>query len=219
MSDSRSVQVPPIVRPQPAWRGLAIVFAAALVATGCASTPDVPEQSGAQVEERSVGAVTKPTPKDALPQKPVGQPDIGSRPIAAEPPGGGNLPAVLRDPKSLLSKRSIYFDYDSNALRDEYRPIVQAHARFLLDNPRLRVTLQGNTDERGSREYNLALGQRRADAVRQAMSVLGVSDKQMEPVSFGEERPRVPGSTEAAYAENRRADIVYDGEDKPPVGK
>ncbi|MFO0004292.1 MAG: OmpA family protein [bacterium] len=96
---------------------------------------------------------------------------------------------------------------------------MQAHARFLLDNPRLRVTIQGNTDERGSREYNLALGQRRADSVRQAMSVLGVTDKQMEPVSFGEERPRRPGNTEADYAENRRADIVYDGEDKPPVGK
>jgi peptidoglycan-associated lipoprotein len=126
---------------------------------------------------------------------------------------------VLRDPKSLLSKRSIYFDYDSNSLRDEYRPIVQAHARFLLENPRLRITIQGNTDERGSREYNLALGQRRADSVRQAMAVLGVTDKQMEPVSFGEERPRASGSTEADYAENRRADIVYDGEDKPPVGK
>jgi peptidoglycan-associated lipoprotein len=102
---------------------------------------------------------------------------------------------------------------------NEFRPMVQAHARFLLDNPKLRITIQGNTDERGSREYNLALGQRRADAVRQAMSVLGVTERQMEPVSLGEERPRASGSTEAAFAENRRADILYDGEDKPPVGK
>ena len=221
MSDSRSFAA--VSNPDDtsarAWRALATACVAALLAAGCASTPDTAEQSGAQVEERSVGAAGKPSAKDALPQKPVGQPDIGSKPIAAEPAGGGNLPAVLRDPKSLLSKRSIYFDYDSNSVRDEYRPIVQAHAHFLLDNPRLRVTIQGNTDERGSREYNLALGQRRADSVRQAMSVLGVTDKQMEPVSFGEERPRRPGNTEADYAENRRADIVYDGEDKPPVGK
>ena len=219
MSDSRSPAGSPKDPSPRAWRGLVAACAAALLAAGCASTTDPSEQSGAQVEERSVGAVAKPATKDALPQKPVGQPDIGSKPIAAEPAGGGNLPAVLRDPKSLLSKRSIYFDYDSNALRDEYRPIVQAHARFLLENPRLRVTIQGNTDDRGSREYNLALGQRRADSVRQAMAVLGVTDKQMEPVSFGEERPRASGSTEADYAENRRADIVYDGEDKPPVGK
>ena len=81
------------------------------------------------------------------------------------------------------------------------------------------MLIQGNTDERGSREYNLALGQRRADAVRQAMAVLGVTERQMEPVSLGEERPRASGSTEAAYAENRRADILYDGEDKLPAGK
>lgn len=221
MSDNRSLSGSSTVPPRQGWKGLAAACAAVLLAAGCASTPDSAEQSGAEVQERSVGVQPpgKPTGKDALPQKPVGQPDIGSRPIATEPPGGGNLPAVLRDPKSLLSKRSIYFDYDSNSLRDEYRPIVQAHARFLLENPRLRITIQGNTDERGSREYNLALGQRRADSVRQAMAVLGVTDKQMEPVSFGEERPRASGSTEADYAENRRADIVYDGEDKPPVGK
>jgi peptidoglycan-associated lipoprotein len=202
---------------RPAWVG---VLCLAMLA-GCSSTPDS-EQSGAQVESRSVGeqgTAKAPTTADALPKAPVGQPPISGAPIATDQARSGQLPAVLSDPKSLLSRRSVYFEYDSNVVRDEFRPMVQAHARFLLDNPKLRITIQGNTDERGSREYNLALGQRRADAVRQAMSVLGVTERQMEPVSLGEERPRASGSTEAAFAENRRADILYDGEDKPPVGK
>lgn len=202
---------------RPAWVGVLCLA----VLAGCSSTPG-PEQSGAQVESRSVGeqgTVKAPATGDALPKAPVGQPSISGAPIATDQTPSGQLPAVLSDPKSLLSRRSVYFEYDSNVVRDEFRPMVQAHARFLLDNPKLRITIQGNTDERGSREYNLALGQRRADAVRQAMSVLGVTERQMEPVSLGEERPRASGSTEAAYAENRRADILYDGEDKPPVGK
>ncbi len=115
----------------------------------------------------------------------------------------------LDDPDSLLAQRSIFFDYDSFTIDDQYRPIVEAHARYLVDNPTRKLVLEGNTDERGSREYNLALGQKRAEAVRRAMSVLGVSDEQVEAVSFGEERPRTVGQTEDAYAENRRTDLVY----------
>lgn len=212
----RRTGLPSAVR-RPAWIGVLCLA----VLAGCSSTPG-PEQSGAQVESRSVGeqvAPKKPVTVDALPKAPVGQPPISGAPIATDQTPSGQLPAVLSDPKSLLSRRSVFFEYDSNVVRDEFRPMIQAHARFLLDNPKLRITIQGNTDERGSREYNLALGQRRADAVRQAMAVLGVTERQMEPVSLGEERPRASGSTEAAYAENRRADILYDGEDKLPVGK
>jgi len=115
----------------------------------------------------------------------------------------------LNDPASPLAKRSIFFDFDSFVVRDEFRPTVEAHARYLLANPTRRVVIQGNTDERGSREYNLALGQKRAEAVRRAMSALGVPDSQMEAVSFGEERPRATGGDEASFAENRRADLVY----------
>ncbi|MFO1300542.1 MAG: peptidoglycan-associated lipoprotein Pal [Burkholderiaceae bacterium] len=115
----------------------------------------------------------------------------------------------LNDPKSPLAKRSIYFDFDSFVVKDEFRGTVEAHARYLLANNAKRVVIQGNTDERGSREYNLALGQKRAEAVRRAMSALGVPDKQMEAVSFGEERPRATGADEASYAENRRADLAY----------
>jgi peptidoglycan-associated lipoprotein len=117
-----------------------------------------------------------------------------------------------KDPASPLSKRSIYFDYDSNVVKDDYRPVIEAHAAYLVAHKDSKVVLQGNTDDRGSREYNLALGQRRAEAVRKAMSVLGASDAQMEAVSFGEEKPRAVGDTEQAYAENRRVDVIYNDE-------
>ena len=111
-----------------------------------------------------------------------------------------------------LAQRSVYFEYDSFAVKDEYKPVLQAHAKFLVENPTAKVYLQGHTDERGSREYNLALGQKRADAVRRIMAVLGVKDNQIEGVSYGEEKPKNPGHDEAAYVQNRRADIVYQGE-------
>jgi len=117
-----------------------------------------------------------------------------------------------KDPGSLLSKRSVFFDFDRFVVKDEYRPMLEAHAGYLKSKPGARVTLEGNADERGSREYNLALGQKRAEAVRKALAVLGVSDAQMEAVSFGEEKPRNPGQTEEAYAENRRTDVVYSDE-------
>ena len=115
----------------------------------------------------------------------------------------------FNDPNNPLSKRSIFFDFDSFVVKDDFRPVLEAHAKFLIANPTRKIVLQGNTDERGSREYNIALGQKRADAVRRALSALGVAENQMEAVSFGEERPRNSGTDEAALAENRRADIAY----------
>jgi peptidoglycan-associated lipoprotein len=115
----------------------------------------------------------------------------------------------LNDPNSPLSRRSIYFDFDSFAIRDDARGTVEAHAKFLRANPSRKVIIQGNTDERGSREYNLALGQKRAEAVRSALNALGVADAQIEAVSLGEEKPRATGGDESAWAENRRADLVY----------
>ena len=125
---------------------------------------------------------------------------------------GGSV--VKPGPKATgnLAQRSVYFDYDSFSVKEEYKPVVQAHAKFLVENPTSRAYLQGHTDERGSREYNLALGQKRADAVRRIMSVLGVKDNQIESVSYGEEKPKNSGHDETAYAQNRRADIVYQGE-------
>lgn len=115
----------------------------------------------------------------------------------------------LNDPKGVLAKRSVYFDLDSYVVKDEYKPVVDSHSQFLTKNKSRKIVIQGNTDERGGREYNLALGQKRAEAVRKSMSLLGVSEQQMEAVSFGKEKPKAEGHDEAAWAENRRADIVY----------
>ncbi len=115
----------------------------------------------------------------------------------------------LNDPKGVLAKRSVYFDYDSYVVRDDGKAIVENHSAFLNKNKARKVLIQGNTDERGGTEYNLALGQKRAEAVRRAMGSMGVAETQMEAVSLGEEKPKAMGANEAAWAENRRADIVY----------
>jgi peptidoglycan-associated lipoprotein len=115
----------------------------------------------------------------------------------------------LNDPNSPLAKRSIYFDFDSYAVRDDYQPLLQQHAQYLKGHPDRHVLIQGNTDERGTSEYNLALGQKRAEAVRRAMSLLGVADTQMEAVSLGKEKPQATGHDESSWAQNRRADLAY----------
>jgi peptidoglycan-associated lipoprotein len=115
----------------------------------------------------------------------------------------------LDDPQGVLAKRSVYFDYDSYVVKDEYASVVQNHAKYLSGNKARKIIIQGNTDERGGNEYNLALGQKRAEAVRKSMNALGVADAQMEAVSLGKTKPKTLGSDEAAWAENRRADIVY----------
>lgn len=114
--------------------------------------------------------------------------------------------------ESDLFKHSIYFDYNQYSVKDEYQSVLEADANYLNAHSALKVTLQGNTDDRGSAEYNLALGQRRADAVRKALNLLGVSQGQMEAISFGKEKPRATGDDDAARAENRRVDIVPQGE-------
>jgi peptidoglycan-associated lipoprotein len=115
----------------------------------------------------------------------------------------------LNDPASPLAKRSVYFQYDSFVVQPEFQSVVEAHARYLAANKMKKVVIEGNTDERGGREYNLALGQKRADAVRRALATLGVDDAQMESISFGEEKPRAIGTDEASLSENRRADLSY----------
>lgn len=118
----------------------------------------------------------------------------------------------LQDPNNILSRRSVYYDYDSYTVKSEYREIVIAHAHYLRDNPNAQMILQGNTDDRGSREYNLALGQRRADSVKNVMTLAGARDSQIESVSLGEEKPRALGNDESAWSQNRRTDIIYRGE-------
>jgi peptidoglycan-associated lipoprotein len=120
--------------------------------------------------------------------------------------------AKLRDPNSPLSKRSVFFDYDQYDVKGEYKNQLQAHAKFIASEPDARVLIQGNTDDRGSREYNLALGQRRADAVKKQLVLMGAPESQIESVSLGKEKPKALGDNESAWAENRRADMLYNGE-------
>jgi peptidoglycan-associated lipoprotein len=167
----------------------AVILSSILLLGACSS---VPLNDKPPVEERS-GNVT----------------GGAGDPRAVAPINATGSTDPLNDPQGLLAKRSIYFDLDSYTVRDEFKPVMEAHARYLNANKSRKIVIQGNTDERGGREYNLALGQKRAEAVRRALSLLGVAETQMEAVSFGKEKPKAQGSDEAAWSENRRADIVY----------
>ena len=126
----------------------------------------------------------------------------------------GDAWAQLKEPGSALAKRSVYYEYNHYDIKEEYVPVIDAHAKFLMDHTDLKIAVQGNCDDRGSREYNLALGQLRADSVKRARVLLGVGDKQIETVSFGAEKPVAFGQDEESWAKNRRSDIVYPGEPK-----
>lgn len=123
-------------------------------------------------------------------------------PVQADPAAGNAM-----GPRDV--SRLVYFDYDSYVIKPEYQPLIESHARFLKANGGRKVVIEGHTDERGGREYNLALGQRRSEAVRRALNLLGVADSQVEAVSFGEEKPANGGGDEAAWSKNRRAEIAY----------
>ncbi len=125
-------------------------------------------------------------------------------------PGDGRFTgSPLDDPSSLLSKRVIYFDFDRAEIKAEFRDIIRAHSEYLKANPRTRIVLEGHTDERGTREYNMGLGERRANAVRSMMTLQGVASNQIETVSYGEERPVALGHDEESWRLNRRVEIVY----------
>ncbi|UTH75747.1 peptidoglycan-associated lipoprotein Pal [Chromobacterium sp. IIBBL 290-4] len=154
-------------------------------------------------------ASTKPAETPAAPAAPAPK-------VEAPVTSGTTAPQAamdpLNDPNSPLAKRSVYFAFDSSAIDGEGKTTVANHSDYLKSQDGKKVIIQGNTDARGSREYNLALGQRRAESVKHAMQVLGVKEQQLEAVSFGKEKPKATGNTDADYAENRRADIVYQGQ-------
>jgi len=116
---------------------------------------------------------------------------------------------MLNDPNSLLAKRSVYFPFDTSAIQDSDIPLVQAHAKYLAGHGEQKVSVEGNTDERGSNEYNLALGQRRADSVKKMLELGGANSGQISAVSYGEEKPKATGHDETSWAQNRRADLDY----------
>nr|VFK37848.1 MAG: peptidoglycan-associated lipoprotein [Candidatus Kentron sp. TC] len=163
---------------------LMVIGFASLVLAACTTTPPKSDgiEGGADVEDRN-----------------------GSNAIE----NGSASMSPLEDPNSLLSNRIIYFDFDSNDIKPEFREIIEAHARYLVDHGNVNVKLGGHCDERGTREYNLALGERRAKAVSRSMSVLGVSDNQLYAVSYGEEQPAEQRSDEFAWRKNRRVEIIY----------
>jgi peptidoglycan-associated lipoprotein len=176
-------------------RVLFIAAATALAVAGCASTKL--EEKPAPVVEQS-----KPTPAPAPAPAPAPPPvaRVEAPPQPVDP---------LNDPTGVLAKRSVYFDFDKSLIRAEYQSVIEAHGRYLVDHAARQIRIEGNCDERGGREYNIALGQRRADAVRERMQLVGVPAARIETISLGKEKPKALGHDEAAWAENRRADIVY----------
>ncbi len=162
--------------------------------SACASDPQT-TQTPVQVEDRTQAPKAVQQAGDTRPLAPSLQ--------SANP---------LKDPSNILSKRSVFYDYDSFDVKAEYKPMIEAHGKYLSNNPKARMVLQGNADDRGSREYNISLGTKRAESVRKMLSVLGAKEEQMEAVSFGEEKPRAECPEESCWSQNRRADIVYQGE-------
>ena len=169
------------------------ILALAIVATiaGCSSGTKLNE---VPVETRGAGSTTAPGPAAGASSGVTPVSIDASAQNAAGPVGVARI---------------IYFDYDSYTVRADFQALIDGNARFLKANPQRRVSIEGHTDERGGREYNLALGQKRSEAVRRALGLLGVNDSQIEAVSFGKEKPSTQGSGESAWAQNRRAEITY----------
>jgi peptidoglycan-associated lipoprotein len=180
----------------------AAIFAALILAAGCQTTPE--EQTPAKVEDRRPGAG-----KPGAEARAVERPKVAAVDVTA----ARKDPArALKDPANILSKRSIYFDYDKYDVKDEYRSLIEAHAKYLRENPDAKMLIQGNADERGSREYNVALGQKRSDNVKKVLILLGARDAQLESVSLGEEKPACAEHNEECWSKNRRGDMLYGGE-------
>jgi peptidoglycan-associated lipoprotein len=171
------------------WMGIMVPCLATMILAGCETFGSRDDEAAAEVEDR-------------------GEVDAGAQPHGV-PDSGRFRGAELDDPDSPLAVRVIYFDYDSDQVRAEFREAVQAHASYLASNSSVAVTLEGHADERGSREYNLALGERRSNAVRRQMVLLGASADQIRVVSYGEERPAAEGHDESAWSLNRRVEILY----------
>jgi len=177
-------------------RILVLAAAMGIVVAGCSSTPT--EQKPA----------AEPQAQPAAPAPPPAPPPAPEAPRAVEAPPPVPMDP-LNDPNSILARRSVYFDFDKSLIHESDVPIIEAHGNYLVSHTARTVRIEGNCDERGSHEYNLALGQRRAEAVRARLKLLGVPSSRLDAISLGKEKPRNPGHNEAAWAENRRSDIIY----------
>lgn len=179
-------------------RNLLLVGTVAALVSACGSQPPAPEQNPSGVESR--------TPSDVVVTKPV-TPVVPTA-TAFDPMSA----AALKDPRSPLSKRIVYFDLDSYVVKEEFQSLLSAHSKFLGSNAKMKMLIQGNSDERGSREYNLALAQKRADAIKKSLALMGVKEDQIEAVSLGEEKPTCGEQSEECWAKNRRGELLYNGE-------
>ncbi len=178
-----------------------IAVSAALTLAACASSVKLDET---QVSDAKGVAVSQPIAQtNPMPQG--AQPGVTERSVQSV----NVLPAVVDAAGPTGATKVVLFDYDSFVIKPEYQAAIDAHARFLSANRARKLAVEGHTDETGGREYNLALGQKRAEAVRRALGLLGVADAQVEAVSFGEEKPVDPANNEQAYAKNRRAELNY----------
>jgi len=178
--------------------GAAALVAALLVMAGCSSPVKLDEKAAAvPVETRNVSPTTPGNASGTAGG--VGQSNVAVVDLVPKQPPTAQAASDV--------PRVVYFDFDSYVVRDEYRNVIEGNAKVLSTDRKKRVLIEGHTDERGGSEYNLALGQRRAEAVARSLSLLGVQDGQLEPVSFGKERPVQTGSDESAWAKNRRAEL------------
>ena len=179
---------------------LLLVLMGLFIITGCTTTGTNTGSQGATVEDQSTSSGS------------TGSTGSSAQTYGAESRDTSRMDA-LEDPShplyNLLQERTIYFEYDKSEIQEQYRKIVEAHATYLSGHPNVTVTLEGHADERGSREYNLALGERRAVAVQRQLTLLGVQPSQIRTVSYGEERPIATGHDESAWSKNRRVEIVY----------
>ena len=185
--------------------GLLVLTAVMLALAACGTTGEVKEETAAPAE----GAASAPAAGGGAEATGAA---AGAGPGAeALAPEAAPAPAVhpLDDPNSPLAKRVVYFDFDRSDVKEEYREILAAHARYLAEHPSASVTIEGHADERGTREYNMALGERRAKAVKRLLVAMGASADQISVISYGEERPAALGHDESAWALNRRAEIIY----------
>ncbi|HEY8100667.1 MAG TPA: peptidoglycan-associated lipoprotein Pal [Burkholderiaceae bacterium] len=172
-----------------------LLICAVILLAACSSTPMAPASSSTSAPSTSTAApVTSAAPKS-----------VEGTSITTT----SSLPAYL-DPKSPIStNRSVYFDYNDFSIKKEYENMLEQHGKYLAAHPSVTIKVEGSTDERGGSEYNLALGQKRAEAVRHALIADGAKDSQMEAISWGKEKPKANGHDEASWAENRRADLDY----------
>ena len=171
---------------------LASLLSLSVLVTACTSTPVTTEEAAPAASASTVAPVS-----------------TAPASTATSAPAAQALPAHLDPNSPIYQKRSVYFDFDVFTIKPEYNGLLQQHASYLKAHPELQVRLEGNADERGGREYNLSLGQKRSESVKRALTTMGATAGQQEAVSFGEEKPKASGHDEASWAENRRVDIVY----------